>query len=155
MNRLTFLLFLSLFFLFGCRTNRDLQSLCRDIELKYPHVQHLSNSDFLLKKDVLLIDTRQIKEYNTSHITKALRADDKEDLLKLIHQHQKNSKPIVLYCSVGERSSYFAQWLKLEHNIETYNLKGGLFLWANEGFPLEGGTLVHPFDQSWGRYLNK
>jgi len=40
-----------------------------------------------------------------------------------------------------------------------FNLTGSIFRWANEGRPLRSGDervqAVHPFDEDWGRLLDR
>ena len=66
---------------------------------------------------------------------------------------------IVLYCSVGHRSSELAQFLMKKGYTEVYNLEGSIFAWANEGRPVYRGNervkVVHPYDRTWGRLLKE
>jgi len=71
-------------------------------------------------------------------------------------------RPIVVYCSVGLRSSDLAEGLRARGFTAVHNLEGGIFRWANEGFATyrSNGTgaeervdVVHPFDERWGTLL--
>jgi len=64
---------------------------------------------------------------------------------------------MVVYCSVGWRSSALAQRL-LKHGVTNVaNLEGSAFAWANEGRPLEAAgkpaTKVHPYNSTFGKLL--
>ena len=70
---------------------------------------------------------------------------------------EPENREVVVYCSVGYRSSAIAASLQ-ELGVSVRNLRRSIFGWANQGLPLEnaaGVTLfVHPFDETWGRLLN-
>lgn len=71
-------------------------------------------------------------------------------------------KTVVLYCSVGYRSSQVADRVRTALTAlgarRVVNLAGGIFAWHNTGRPLvdgRGATIfVHPYDRKWGRYLD-
>lgn len=66
---------------------------------------------------------------------------------------------IVVYCSVGYRSSALARQLQQLGYTNVYNLESSIFEWADEGRPVYQGErrvkLVHPFDEKWGVYLKR
>lgn len=66
---------------------------------------------------------------------------------------------IVVYCSVGYRSSRLARQLRTRGVKNVFNLEGSLFKWANEGRPVYRGSErvqeVHPFDEDWGELLDE
>jgi rhodanese-related sulfurtransferase len=110
---------------------------------------------------VLLVDTRAAGEYAVSHLPGAILWDPyKESALPVaIADHARAGKPVVFYCSIGYRSGYATESAcqllgsKAGDGISVFNLRGGIFQWANEGGPVEGGSLVHPYDQQWGELL--
>jgi rhodanese-related sulfurtransferase len=97
-----------------------------------------------------LVDTRSPDEIAVSRLPGAITADAAE---RLDHR-----RPVVTYCSVGVRSSAFADRLRQEGFAEVSDLRGGIFAWANAGRPLErdGAPVraVHPYDARWGRLLD-
>ena len=116
----------------------------------------LTNPD---KEPVTLIDARHREEFSASHIsgTKNIPYNSKDPL-----KHLTDIKPdssIVVYCSVGYRSSILAGKLQNMGCTKVYNLEGSLFKWANEGRPLVQGQTtahkVHPYDTRWGNLLEK
>ena len=52
-----------------------------------------------------------------------------------------------------------AQKLKARGFTHVQNLEGSIFMWANEGRVLQRGgvavNVVHPFDERWGRLLER
>ncbi len=147
----------------SCRTGEmTWAGVKEDVRDKYPTVVQLATPELAswLQSDStsppILLDVRQADEYQTSHLKGALLATDLEDALK--HLDDKSpGRPIVLYCSVGYRSSELAGKLQKKGFTRVYNLEGSLFQWANEGRPVFRGEEqvheVHPFDRRWGVLL--
>ena len=110
------------------------------------------------RENLLLFDAREPEEYAVSHLQGAQPAPSKDEALKAL-QGVSSNRRIVLYCSVGYRSSELAQFLMKKGYTEVYNLEGSIFAWANEGRPVYQGnervTVVHPYDKIWGRLLKE
>ena len=127
----------------------------------FPDVPQLSTerlAELLVEDaDVVLLDARSKEEFETSHLQGAVRATSVRTAQKALGEH--GEKPtVVVYCSVGYRSSRLAQQLR-DHGVEdVFNLEGSLFKWANEGRPVYRGSEqvlpVHPFDEDWGGLLH-
>ena len=138
-------------------------TLKRQIRTEFPKVQHISTEQLTQwmaeAKDSqpLLLDVRQIEEYEVSHLKGAQRAETLADAQTILTSVPKDQL-IVLYCSVGYRSSALAKALEAEEYTQVYNLEGSLFAWANEGRPVYQGEQpvqhVHPYDNKWGQLLN-
>jgi len=66
--------------------------------------------------------------------------------------------PIVVYCSVGVRSARLARALSATGAKQVFNLRGGIFEWANRGLPLVGpagpARSVHGYDAEWAVLLD-
>lgn len=107
----------------------------------------------------LLIDTRAAREYAVSHLPGARHAETLEEVRALLASAPRD-QAVVLYCSVGWRSSRLAaDLLQADPARSIHNLDGSLFQWANEGRPLVApdGTptsRAHPYDARWGRLLD-
>jgi rhodanese-related sulfurtransferase len=114
------------------------------------------------KTDAILLDAREEKEFNISHLENAIRVgyDDfkiKETIDKL--PKDKNAK-IVVYCSIGIRSETVAHKLIQEGYTNVYNLYGGIFEWKNANFKVidtlgKSTEKVHTFNKSWSKWLKK
>lgn len=108
--------------------------------------------------DIVILDSRKKEEYNVSHIPGARFVDYKKFKLKSLKDIPKDT-PIYVYCSVGYRSERTAEKLQEAGYTEVYNLYGGLFNWANHGFPMvnedeESSIDVHGYNREWGQWLN-
>jgi rhodanese-related sulfurtransferase len=106
----------------------------------------------------VLLDVRREKEFAVSHLEGARRAESLDELLVALAGVPGDTL-IVLYCSIGERSSRRARELGERGFTNVYNLEGSIFDWANNGFSVYRGGVevreVHPYSWSWGRLLNK
>ena len=71
----------------------------------------------------------------------------------------KHDQPIVVYCSVGYRSSAYCAQLMNDGFTDVHDLKGSIFQWANAGLPVyRDGTIahhVHPYNRHWGQLLER
>ena len=105
----------------------------------------------------VVIDVRTRREFAVSHLPGALHAETTREILRLLAA-QPATRPVVLYCSVGVRSSALAEAVAAAGRPRVYNLQGSVFQWANEGRPLvrDGRpvSVVDPYNASWGRLLD-
>lgn len=133
-----------------------------EIREAFPDAPHLTTQQLAEKRSrgepVLLLDAREAEEFQVSHIDGAVRAATVRAALNAI-QADSREPTVVVYCSVGYRSSRLVSWLKARGVKKVFNLEGSLFQWANEGRPLARGeqpaTRVHPYDDDWGELLNE
>ena len=132
----------------------------RMIELTWPEVPQLATAELSRRlaahERVLLIDTRAKDEYLVSHLPGAVWAESPAQL-RAAARTVPATQLIVLYCSVGVRSSKAAAMLMAEGGHKVANLKGSIFQWANEGRALEAdgrpAVRVHPYNRIWGQLL--
>ena len=133
-----------------------------EIRETFPNVAHLTTRQLADKQSrgepVLLLDARAAEEFQVSHLHGAVRATTVRTALDTI-QADSRQPTVVVYCSVGYRSSRLVSRLKARGVKNVFNLEGSLFQWANEGRPLVRGdqpaTRVHPYDDDWGMLLNE
>jgi rhodanese-related sulfurtransferase len=132
----------------------------RMIGLKWPEVPQLETAELARRieahEPVLLIDTRAKDEYLVSHLPGAVWAESPAQLRAAVF-NAPATQLIVLYCSVGVRSSKAAAILMREGGHTVANLRGSIFQWANEGRALEAdgrpAVRVHPYNRIWGQLL--
>lgn len=143
-----------------------LEKIHQKIIADYPAVSHISRTELqarLKAQDILILDTRPLKEYNVSHIAGALQVDP--DMEAKTFQAKFGSllkdKTLIVYCSVGRRSSILGERLQtiaIEAGaLDVQNMEGGLFGWHNDDRPLENSsgptTAIHPYNVFWGRLI--
>jgi len=110
------------------------------------------------KKAPLLLDIREYKEFQISHLKGAYYLGYKKvDYSRL--DHVDKSRPIIVYCSVGKRSEDIGEVLIKKGFTNVKNLRGGIFRWANEKRLIYKDTVetkeVHPYNKVWGQWLQE
>ncbi len=132
-----------------------------EIREAFPGVDQLSTEELkrLLERGdgaPLLLDVREADEFVVSHLEHARLATNEDEALSALGKTPLDRK-IVLYCSVGYRSSALAEKLKARGYTNVFNLEGSIFEWANNGDKIyaDGRPVrsVHPYDSDWGRLL--
>lgn len=136
----------------------DLPATIAWVEERHPGVRHVDPGAVHTGDDgLLLFDVRQRQEYAVSHLDGSLHWVDLPTALARIAE--RRPRRVILYCSVGERSSRAAARLQAARpDLPIANLRGGIFAWAIAGLPLvdqtdRAVTRVHPYDARWGRLL--
>ena len=147
-----FILILS--FTVSGQIDNEFQEYLRELKAQFD-IPNIS-ADSLQNEEFLLLDTREKEEYEVSHISNALLVGYNDfDISRF--DSVSFDKKIVVYCSVGYRSSIITRELYKKGFKNVYNLYGGIFKWANEGRLIVSGnekTLnLHAYDQDWGRYI--
>ncbi len=149
----------------GCQAEpeRNWPDVKHWIRREFPDVQQLSTnelSDWLADDSRLppvLLDAREKEEFDVSHLHNAKLAPDLRTALAAIGD-SPSTDPIVVYCSVGYRSSRLAQEIQQRGFTNVYNLEGSIFQWSNEGRSIFRGesltTEVHPYDKDWSVLLD-
>jgi len=114
-----------------------------------------------LKKmnNVVLLDTREKKEFDVSHLPNARWVGYDDFILDRVKDIPRTAN-VVTYCSVGYRSDKVGDKLKAAGYGNVHNLYGSLFEWVNQGNPVVDNSgkptnRVHAFSRSWGIWLKK
>lgn len=106
---------------------------------------------------LVLLDVRDPEEQALSHLPGAQHVNaSRPDLLAL---DIPRDATVVVYCSVGLRSAAIVDDLEATGVQNVYNLKGGIFDWANRDRPIvrghEPASEVHSYNGFWGMLLRK
>jgi len=125
--------------------------------IPYISVQELA----MPKTEAIILDAREPKEYETSHIKNAIHIGYNNFNVETVSRIIKNKdEQIVVYCSLGIRSENIAKKLKKAGYNNVYNLYGGIFEWKNKDFNVynsEGTETenIHVFSKKWNQWLTK
>jgi rhodanese-related sulfurtransferase len=148
----------------GCGSSvpPDLSKTEQEVRAKYPDVKQLATGELAAwladgkRPAPVILDAREPGEWKVSHLAGAKNAPPGTKPETALAGVPKDAA-VVVYCSVGYRSSDFAEKAKKAGWTNVANLEGSIFQWANEGRPLvdEKGpaTKVHPYDEKWGQML--
>lgn len=84
----------------------------------------------------MIIDTRTAQEYADGHIDGAVLIPVTEIQSSWQGLPKDHYAPIIVYCTIGVRSSKARVILKERGYTRVYNLKGGIEAWKAEGQPM-------------------
>lgn len=127
-------------------------------------IPYISAEDLKMEQDnnnILLVDTRERKEFEVSKIDGAIHVGyNRFSIIQFTNFVTDKTRPIVLYCSLGIRSEDIGEKLKKAGYTNIKNLYGGIFEWKNKGFsvvdPAGNETeKVHAYSKKWGKWLLK
>jgi rhodanese-related sulfurtransferase len=150
---------------FGAKAEMTEDSIQKKIEKVFPQAEQMDLStfrDLKLKNQVVVIDVRGQEEFELSHIEGAQNLISAESIKMIAESHPQQK--VVLYCSVGYRSSDLAQRCSEMGLRNVFNLKGSIFAWANAGHEVytldsmgekKKTKFVHPYNAKWGKLLNE
>lgn len=132
------------------------------VRSKFPGVPQLRTAElaaWLQKKKALapqLLDVREPREFEVSHLHAAINVRPDASAAEIMKKIDR-PRPVVVYCSVGYRSSRLAERLIAAGLKNVSNLEGSIFAWANEGRALEKdgqpARSVDPYNAHYGRLL--
>ncbi len=148
------LIILMIVFKVSGQVENDFQEYLRELQQEFDVPDIFADS---LKNDnFLLLDTREKEEFDVSHIRDAVWVGYDNFDISILDSVSHESK-IIVYCSVGYRSSKIAVELYDSGYKNVYNLYGGIFNWANEGrlliFDDKKTQNLHAYNRRWGRYI--
>lgn len=109
-------------------------------------------------EEIIILDTREIEEFNVSRIPGAVFMGYKNWNKALINEIDHNKK-VVLYCSIGYRSEKIGKKLKSAGFKHVYNLYGSIFAWVNAGYEVHDiqgipTPFVHGYNRSWSKWIS-
>ncbi|TJY37379.1 rhodanese-like domain-containing protein [Pontimicrobium aquaticum] len=131
MKRLLFVVIAIVALNYGCKEEKQPIS-SNTIELISPQeMQEISQME-----DVQLIDVRTPKEYKEGYIEGFQNIDFFSDTFSQEIEKLDKSKPVIVYCRSGRRSSDCAKQLKEEGFVKIYDLEGGITKWEFEGYEI-------------------
>lgn len=124
-------------------------------------IPYIQISEAIEKDSVFFLDTREIVEYNVSHLKNAVWVGYDEFDPQIVRDSIPNTNtPIVVYCSIGIRSEDIGEKLRKLGFTNIQNLYGGIFKWKNMGNPVFDSIgneteKVHAYNKLWGKLLTK
>lgn len=142
---------------FAQKTLDDLLKKHNDNGVPYISVEELA----MPKTKAIILDSRETKEYNVSHIKDAVLVGyDTFDIASVEKQYPNKNEKIVVYCSLGIRSETVGEKLKKAGYTRVFNLYGGIFEWKNKDFSVidseeKETEKVHTFNKAWSKWLEK
>lgn len=84
----------------------------------------------------VVVDVRTPTEFGTGHILDAINIDSTEPDLKFKKLNKYTSKPVIVVCASGKRSSACLARIREQGLSRVYTLAGGITAWKDVGLPL-------------------
>ena len=134
------------------------KKVANTIQFSVPPVSCETLHNWILEnEDVVILDAREPKEFEVSHIKNARNIGyDKPDFDVL--SEVKKDAMIVVYCSIGYRSEKIGEKLEKQGFENVYNLYGSIFEWSNKGYILVGADeqqtrQIHTYNNRWAKWV--
>ena len=104
---------------------------------KYTTVSPADFAKKMAEGPVQLVDVRTPQEYAERHLKEAVNINFNDDGFIDKADKLDKSKPVLVYCLSGGRSSKASALLTGKGFSQVYNLDGGILAWTNAGNPVE------------------
>jgi rhodanese-related sulfurtransferase len=107
---------------------------------KYGEIKVVSTEEMqtLLKlDDVQLVDIRTKKEFSEGYTVNSQNIDFKSPTFEADINKLDKTKPVVLYCKQGTKSTKCAEKMKDAGFVMIYDLEGGISKWKHKGFKIK------------------
>lgn len=109
--------------------------------------------------NVLVLDARERKEFEVSHLPNAQYCGFDNFEAQILRGVAKDT-PIVVYCSIGYRSEKIGEKLQKMGFTNVFNLYGSIFEWVNQGYGVvdKNGNptqKVHTYNKDWSKWIEK
>ena len=89
------------------------------------------------RQNIYLLDVRTPQEYQQARLAGAHLIPIDQVMQRL--GELPSDRPILVYCAVGSRSAQVFNYLARRGYAEVYNLDGGIYAWAQRGYPILQG----------------
>lgn len=126
------------------------EEMVEEVERRFPEVEAVSVEEvgrLLETGGVVLVDARAPREREVSWIPGSITAEEFEQ-----DPDRYAERTVVAYCTIGHRSSEYAQ-RQVAEGRRVLNLRGSLLSWTHAGGPLvdsDGPTnRLHVYGQTW------
>jgi len=102
-----------------------------------PWVNTVQLTQLINRENAIVIDVRDAAEYAKGHIVGARNVPLAQFEKRFGELEKLRSKPLVMHCDTGNRSSKALDILRKNGFEKLYNLSGGYAAWLNAGLPAE------------------
>lgn len=89
------------------------------------------------QKDAVVIDVRDVGEYEAGHVTGARHVPERQLVERIGELEKFKDRPLLLICRTGMRSGAAVRILRRMGFASAVNLRGGLGAWEQAGMPLQ------------------
>jgi len=104
-----------------------------------PSINVTEAMEMIETQDALVLDVRDVRESETSHLRGAERLPLKDLEAGGLPESAQENRPIITYCTIGYRSGAAAKIL-VDKGFDAHNLRGGILALAQASAPLVGAN---------------
>lgn len=102
-----------------------------------PWVNTVQLTQLINRENAIVIDVRDAAEYAKGHIVGARNVPLAQFEKRIGELEKLRTKPLVMHCDTGNRSTKALDILRKNGFEKLYNLSGGYAAWLNAGLPAE------------------
>ena len=102
----------------------------------YQAVGPADSVNLINHEEAIVLDVRENKEYQSGHILNSIHIPQSALAKRITELEKYKSRPIIVGCRSGSRSSFACGLLKKQGFESVYNLSGGVMAWQNANLPL-------------------
>lgn len=102
-----------------------------------PWVDTVQATQLINREDGIVLDVRESVEYAQGHILGARNVPMSQLEKRAAELDKLKSKPVILCCASGNRSTRAVGLLKARGLEKVFNLSGGFAAWQQAGLPVE------------------
>lgn len=106
----------------------DLASLPVDVDVN-------TTNQLRESPDVMILDVREVSEWNEGHIAGATLMPMGEVPARI--SEIPTDKTVIVQCRSGNRSNQVTQYLRQQGMTNVHNMSGGILAWEAAGLPVE------------------
>jgi molybdopterin/thiamine biosynthesis adenylyltransferase/rhodanese-related sulfurtransferase len=130
------------------------RELLQQVRSEIDEIDASQARDLIESADPLLVDVREQSEWDEGHIPGAVHVPRGHLESRIEREAPDSTRPIVVYCSAGNRSAFAAKTLGELGYEDVTSLAGGFTDWKRNGFPIElQGGLDAPQRTRYSRHL--
>jgi sulfur-carrier protein adenylyltransferase/sulfurtransferase len=130
------------------------RELLGQVRSEIDEIDSTRTRELIERVDPLLVDVREQSEWDEGHIPGAVHIPRGHLESRIEREAPDASRPIVVYCSAGNRSAFAAKTLGELGYEQVTSLSGGFTDWKRNGFPVElQGGLDAPQRTRYSRHL--
>jgi molybdopterin/thiamine biosynthesis adenylyltransferase/rhodanese-related sulfurtransferase len=108
-----------------------------DVKARIEELDPQAAREEIERGDAVLLDTRELNEWNESHLEGATLVPPSEVLERIDELAPDSSQRVLLYCASGNRSARAADALRAELGYENVaSIAGGIKAWEAAGLPV-------------------
>ena len=91
------------------------------------------------RKDGVILDIRDKKEFETGHIVDAINIPSSKLASRLPELEKYKSRPVIVVCKLGQHSSEACKTLTAAGFEQVVRMQGGMTEWRAQGLPVVTG----------------